>query len=811
MRNVTQQLRLFRTLLVALTVLFAGMAAAQAQIVPGAPAPQAESEAETPPPSPNDIRELMRLLADPSVVVWLRSQSEQQGLDGTSAERNESFQEELAERVDRTRLRLASLAISWLNLPAAPSFLSEAWQEQVSSDQTLRSIIYVVVFLVIGSGLEWLYRQYTLQPMLRLELNKSTSLSHRLNAAVLRALIVFGGLLIFSIGTIGAFLSFTWPSFVENIVLNLLTIVITIRVASTVSMFFLAPRVPELRLVPLSSALARPLHNWVVLVASIAVIAFSVTDVFVHLAGNTDALGATLAIAVGAGAALAIAVILAVWHLSWIIGRRSMRENPIVSSRRLKFWPGYLTLLTAATWCLWLLSATELMWTVIILGLLFPVTRLLNGWIDYFFDEAEATHESDRDESAEAAIAEAPSIAPEAEAPQVESAIENASEQPVAVAAPATDPAVSAPVETAPPVPPVEEEEEEQVSALELYRPVARRFVRFVAVLCAIFALLAAWGGNIFSLSESQTFTGRFVGILADIITVLLIADLIWIWAKSAIDRRLANYVPPQGSEAPGPEARMATLLPILRVTLMVTLVAIVIMTVLASMGINVGPLLAGAGVIGIAVGFGAQALVKDIVSGIFFLIDDAFRIGEYIEVGELRGTVESMSIRSLRVRHHLGAIHTIPFGELTSLTNYSRDWVIMRLEFRVPFDTDLKLVKKIVKKIGAELQENEVYGDGIIQTLKSQGVRRMEEFNMVVGVKFMAKPGAQWLVRRDAYQKLRDAFDANGINFAQRNVTVEVVGDQPLDEEAKKAIAGAAQNAIDSAAGPPQPVPDEP
>lgn len=808
MHNIRPELQLLKIVIVTIIMLFAAIDVPHAQIVPGAPVQQDEPAAEVPAPSPNDIRELMRLLADPGVVVWLRSQSLQQGMDGASG-RSESFQEELAERVDRTRLRLTDLAISWRNLPAAPVFLSEAWQEQVSSDQTLRSIIYVVIFLVIGSGLEWLYRQYTLQPMLRLELNKATSLSHRLNAAVLRAVIVFGGLLIFSIGTIGTFLSFTWPSFVENTVLNLLTIVITIRVASTVSMFFLAPRVPELRLVPLGSALARPLHNWVVLISSIAVIAFSVTDVFVHLAGNTDALGATLAIAVGAGATLAIALILAVWHLSWIIVRQT-HGSEIVRHKRLKFWPGYLTILTTATWCLWLLSATEVMWTVIILGLLFPVTRLLNGWINYFFDEADARHEAEHDEIVETAAVETPPAERVIDTPPADAVVDGPSEQTAAAEAPNSEPVTAAPMETAVPDP-EDAEEDEPVSALELYRPVARRFVRFVAVLCAIFALLAAWGGNIFSLSESQTFSGRFVGILADIITVLLIADLIWIWAKSAIDRRLANYVPPQGSEAPGPEARMATLLPILRMTLMVTLIAIVIMTMLASMGINVGPLLAGAGVIGIAVGFGAQALVKDIVSGIFFLIDDAFRIGEYIEVGSLRGTVESMSIRSLRVRHHLGAIHTIPFGELTSLTNYSRDWVIMRLEFRVPFDTDLKLVKKIVKKIGAELQENEVYGDGIIQTLKSQGVRRMEEFNMVVGVKFMAKPGSQWLVRRDAYQKLRDAFDANGINFAQRNVTVEVLGDQPLGEEAKKAIAGAAQNAIDSAAGPPQPVPDEP
>ena len=156
------------------------------------------------------------------------------------------------------------------------------------------------------------------------------------------------------------------------------------------------------------------------------------------------------------------------------------------------------------------------------------------------------------------------------------------------------------------------------------------------------------------------------------------------------------------------------------------------------------------------------------------------------------------------------GMVHTIPFGELKSLTNYSRDWVIMKLEFRVPFETDLKLVKKLVKKIGAELLENEVYGKSIIQTLKSQGVRRMEEFNMVVGVKFMTKPGEQWLIRRDAYQKVRDAFDANGIGFAERNVKVQVMADQPIGEETRKAVVGAAQDAVEQQL-PPVPIADEP
>jgi len=110
--------------------------------------------------------------------------------------------------------------------------------------------------------------------------------------------------------------------------------------------------------------------------------------------------------------------------------------------------------------------------------------------------------------------------------------------------------------------------------------------------------------------------------------------------------------------------------------------------------------------------------------------------------------------------------------------------------------------VKKLVKQVGKELQGNEDYGHHLIEPLKSQGVRRMEEFNMVVGVKFMSKPGEQWTIRRDAYQRIRDVFDENGISFAERNVKVEVIGDIP-NEDTREAVAGAAQNAIETQIDP--------
>lgn len=757
---------------------------ASAQVMPGAlPQPAAEEETVTPPPSPNDIRELMRLLSDQSMIEWLRAQSQETAETGGDVDASESFRREFAERVTHIRQRLADLAVSWRNLPAAPAFLAETWRTQMTADQTLRSITYVLIFLVVGGGLEWLYRQYMQAALMRLELHWRDTLWGRVRAALMRAVLMLGGLAVFSIGAIGAFLSFEWPAFVESVVLNILIVFITIRSAATLSVFVLAPRVAALRLVPMKSRLARPLHAWIMTLASVATIAFAVSDIFDHLAGETDAVGAMLAVAVAAGMLCSVLTVTAIWHIASIVRATSSPGTLSVKPRR-PFWPGFLTIVVVAAFVLSVLDATTMMWTVLIVGLVIPVMRLLHALVDYLFDQAEGRNLPDARPSAlsAAAVSEQEQTAGPDEPP----------------AAPAPEPADE-----------TDNEDDEIVGPFELYRPVARRLARFVVLISAIFALLYVWEGNILTLSESQTITGRFVVILADILAAVLIADLIWVWAKSAIDRRLANYVPPQGSEAPGPEARMATLLPILRVTLLVFLIVIVAMTVLASLGINIGPLLAGAGVIGIAIGFGAQALVRDIVSGIFFLIDDAFRIGEYIEIGELRGTVESMSIRSLRVRHHLGAVHTIPFGELKSLTNYSRDWVIMRLEFRVPFDTDIKLVKKIVKNIGAEMLEHEGYGDSIIQTLKSQGVRRMEEFNMVVGVKFMCKPGAQWLMRRDAYQKLRDAFESNGISFAQRNVTVEVKGDGPLDEEARKAIAGAVQPAIESTQ--PGVVPDEP
>ncbi|MEO1733154.1 MAG: mechanosensitive ion channel family protein, partial [Pseudomonadota bacterium] len=264
-----------------------------------------------------------------------------------------------------------------------------------------------------------------------------------------------------------------------------------------------------------------------------------------------------------------------------------------------------------------------------------------------------------------------------------------------------------------------------------------------------------------------------------------------------------ADQVEGEGGGAGG--SRLTTVLPLVRVTAQVAILVIFVLLALGSLGIDITPLLAGAGILGLAIGFGAQKLVSDIVSGIFFLVDDAFRVGEYVEIGATRGAVEKISIRSMQLRHHRGAVHTIPYGEIPQLTNYSRDWVIMKLKFTVPFDTDPNKVKKIFKKIGAEMRDDEMFKNDFIEPFKSQGVFEFDDVGIVMRGKFMARPGTQFTIRKEIYNRIKREFDEAGIDFARREVRVAIPGMEDMEDlstnekHAMGAAAGAAvQHSVD-------------
>lgn len=299
---------------------------------------------------------------------------------------------------------------------------------------------------------------------------------------------------------------------------------------------------------------------------------------------------------------------------------------------------------------------------------------------------------------------------------------------------------------------------------------------RIILLSIAIFTLLHSWDVNATSMMTSGQ--GRAVGEkVVDFLFIATLAYVFWELMHALIERKLPEdegaLASLEGDGGGAGASREETLLPLVRTTLTVILAIVFTLSLLHAAGIAITPLLAGAGVVGIAVGFGAQKLVQDILSGVFFLIDDAFRKGEYIEMENLRGTVEKISLRSMQLRHHLGAVQTIPYSEIKTVTNLSRDWITMKLELRLPYETDIEKVRKIIKKVGQEMMKNDEMGPSFILPLKSQGVLRMEESALIVRMKFTSRPGEQWIIRREAYRRVRDALADAGIHFAHREVRV--------------------------------------
>jgi small-conductance mechanosensitive channel len=318
---------------------------------------------------------------------------------------------------------------------------------------------------------------------------------------------------------------------------------------------------------------------------------------------------------------------------------------------------------------------------------------------------------------------------------------------------------------------------------------------RLLLALALIKVVSALWGVRILDLVDA-IFGEEIGGALSEIAIAVVFAIIVWQIVKAAL---VAHAVPEKDGFDMGGDggaaglSRVQTLMPLLARTVGAVLVVMVLMIALSAFGVDIGPLLAGAGVIGLAVGFGAQTLVRDIVSGVFYLVDDAFRMGEYLRIGDIRGTVEKISVRSLRLRHHRGPLHTLPYGEIHSMTNYSRDYAIMKFEVRVPFETDVEMVRKLIKQVGTELAEHEEHAEVMLEPLKSQGVNRMDDSSFVIRCKFTTIPGKQFTVRRVAFAMIQEAFAREGIKFAPKRVVVETVAPAG-SKEALAAAAAAAE-----------------
>lgn len=318
------------------------------------------------------------------------------------------------------------------------------------------------------------------------------------------------------------------------------------------------------------------------------------------------------------------------------------------------------------------------------------------------------------------------------------------------------------------------------------------RVLRALLIVGAVALLAHGWDVGVARFAANADPVSRFGNNLLTVLVILLVIDLVWQLLRTLIDVTLEKASDPGEPHTPEAvrRAKLRTLLPIIRNVLIIFLITLAILMSLSTLGVQIGPLIASAGVVGVAIGFGAQTIVKDIISGMFYLMDDAFRVGEYIISGQHRGTVESFSLRSVKLRHHRGPVFTIPFGELGAIQNMSRDYVIDKFKFTVTYDTDVEKARKLLKQIGKELAEDPDLAPLILEPLKMQAISDFGDYGLQLKIKMKCRPGGQYLVRNRAYPVIKKRFDENGIEFAFPTVRIAEETASALSEKAKAAIA---------------------
>jgi len=301
-------------------------------------------------------------------------------------------------------------------------------------------------------------------------------------------------------------------------------------------------------------------------------------------------------------------------------------------------------------------------------------------------------------------------------------------------------------------------------------RPFVLRAIQVIAIIIAVLSIANIWAVSGLSLLKAEDWS-RIIESWSTVAFILIGAFFAWEIVSFISARYAKHQITDSAQEdsltAPTGATRLQTLMPPFRVAMAVAIIITTALMVLSSLGINTTPLIAGASVIGLAISFGSQTLVKDIVSGIFFLADDAFRVGEYIDCKSVKGTVEGFTLRSIKLRHQNGQIHTIPFGQLGQITNFSRDWATVKFNLRFARDIDVDALRKATKRMGQELLEDPELKDQFIAPLKLQGVADIEDNALIMRFKFTVKPVNPTYVQRVAVKRMLLEFPALGIKFA--------------------------------------------
>jgi small-conductance mechanosensitive channel len=580
------------------------------------------------------------------------------------------------------------------------------------SGSGVRAVTYLLILMLVGCGAEWLYWSYAWAPLRAIESMPVASPRQALRLGARRFGLLGSGLLIFTLAIIATSAAFAWPPGIQQLVVAVTLLVLVLRLAWIAASVVLAPGRARLRLVPVAQRRMGWLVATVLATAGLAAIASLAPVALEQVAKAPHAAGMIRFVCVAL-----TAVLLVVAAFAFVRDPAS----PAAVGRRLRL-PKFprsivVALMVVAVFLLWLLASTTAAVIAAIASVVIVVQMGLREVVFFFWREEIQAAASD------AAIAQAA---------------------------------------------------DNELSDPALMPSIVLSAARFVVVLLGLGACAIALHAPMGELAASQNFAVRFGFQLLGVAALALFANVVWILVRTTIDHRLKRIGPHDAhAAASNPNARLLTLLPLLRTTAAVLLGVLLVLSSLWALGIEITPLLAGAGVIGLAVGFGAQALVRDVIAGIFFLAEDVFRVGEYVESGTTtKGTVERITLRTVALRHHNGPLHFVPYGSLGTVRNNSRDWVIEKFNLPLPIDVDSEKIRKLIKKIGQEMMKDPEIGPMLREPLKSK-LARIDPGVKVFRCKFQTAPGNQFDVRAQAFKRIEAGLRTMGIGFADGTQTI--------------------------------------
>jgi moderate conductance mechanosensitive channel len=211
---------------------------------------------------------------------------------------------------------------------------------------------------------------------------------------------------------------------------------------------------------------------------------------------------------------------------------------------------------------------------------------------------------------------------------------------------------------------------------------------------------------------------------------------------------------------------RLATLTGIVRTIMVAIIWGVVIIEVLQKLGLDIRPILAGAGIVGLAVGFGAQNLVRDLISGFFIILEDQIRLGDVAIINGTGGLVESITFRTITLRDFSGVVHVFPNGTITTLSNMTKEWSAFVLDMGVAYKEDTDLVAEVMRQVGEELRQDPGFREKFVSPIEIIGVDNFADSAVVIRIRIKTKPLEQWNVGREYRRRLKQAFDARGIEI---------------------------------------------